>query len=290
MPEVPAKKTEITLPPIPQNLFDKREERLKTYAEQKKGIQDFIKENLKEGTDYGRTDAKSKDKTLMKAGSEKINEYMMCRPKLYPDIETHKMWGNRPGSVCYVTYIIDQELLIMIMKFLLEIGMEHEERLVKLLSWGEGRGACEENEKVYGSGSLAGKPLKGSFNRAVKMAEKRSIVDATIRTFGLEFGQDPDYTQTGRLKGDKSPPKSQPKRKEKPLPEENQAVYSSCLTLIQERYKGYKLFSDMLNRKKSIDAVKDNLEKLIELHEVLKKVSDETKKQIDIKEGGGNAT
>lgn len=180
---------------MPPNLWDKYPQRLEQYDEKRSSIHAFMNEKLKEKIDFGITSKHSEKKTLMKAGAEKMLDLMECRIKIYPDYASWEMLGRSAGIVCKVGYIIDQSLLRLAMAYLRDVGFEHEERVIKILAWGEGRGACEVDEICYGpgNGAMSGKPLKGSANRSIKMAEKRCVVDAVIRTFGLEFSQDPEY-------------------------------------------------------------------------------------------------
>lgn len=268
------------LPPVPQNLWDKYGDRLQSYSEKKKEIQGFIKENLTDKVDYGYTQKGAKKKTLMKSGSEKILDLMECKIKIYPDVKTWEMLGKKPGSVCYVGYIVDQNILQMAIPFILKVGMQYEQHIIKLLAWGEGRGACEIDEKVYSSSGdpkLAGKPLKGAHNRSIKMAEKRCIVDAVIRTYGLEFTQDEDYGTTGAVKDSfVSQPKSVKKKEDNfsKLPEENQAVFKSVMGLINTRHNKQSVFTNAEKTKQvsGVSAISRNLEKLMAFHDSLQDI------------------
>lgn len=244
------------LMPIPRNLWDKYQDRLKVYAEKRTEIQAFIKDGLIDGEDYGQTfelsdwekkqGRKEPPKTLKKSGSLKIQALMECQVKLYPDSGTWKMLGMASGVVAYVGYVLDRELLGMILQYLPKIGFEHEQAVVRLFSWGEGRGAAEVGEKVYSEKAgvgKAGKPLAGAANRTIKMAEKRCDVDAVIRTFGLEFAQDEGYRNDGRLRGetpeDSAVEKVQSLHK---VSEEEAGCYTAIMGQLGQRIRGKPLF------------------------------------------------
>jgi hypothetical protein len=178
---------------LPGTFFQSYEQQLNFYREQRDTVTKYISENLKEGVDYGVTSDQSKRKTLMKSGAEKIAAYMNCRVRFYNDQTSWQMLGNK-NAVCFVAYLIDEKILKLITMALIKLGIEHEEQIVKLFAWGEGRGAYEEDETVYSAkwGKLAGKPLRGTYNRAIKLAEKRAETDLIIRVFGLDFAQDPE--------------------------------------------------------------------------------------------------
>lgn len=266
---------------VPQHLWDKHEEKLKHYESKREQVSKFIKEKLRKGSDYGhnheQTDyEKSKNMprpkpTLLKSGAEKILDYSTCQIKFYPDVETFKMAGAS-GSICYVGYIIDRELLQLIVPFIMKVGMEYEKNVVRLFSWGEGRGACELNEKEYSSGERKGKPLKGAVNRCIKMAEKRCEVDAVIRTFGLNFSQDNDYDKTGGLKEDDESSGSG-----------KNTVYQKIMMLVMnERLKSGELVFDKKERveyQKQAQSSRTDEQVLSDLYEALLKIAEERKGQ-----------
>lgn len=261
-----------TVPAIPENLFDKYDTRLVQYAGNKEKIDEFIKSNLQEGIDYGLTSKDAKNNTLMKSGSEKILNLMECKIRFYADTDSWQMLGSKPGVVCYVGYIIDMRLLQMIVSYLLQVGFEHEEKVIKMFAWGEGRGAYEIDELCY---QQTGKPLRGSFNRALKMAEKRCEVDAVIRTFGLQFTQDEEYEKGGKLKGDiGAKPVTKTVNKKPSVPEENMVVYKSSLELLNKKEKNTPVFLDQekIQHKKSLDAVVGRIEELNAFYQALLKI------------------
>lgn len=265
------------LPPVPQFLWDRYEDRLNTYANKREQVQEFIKKRLQKDADYGQSyeqseyeKAKKKEvkPTLYKSGAEKIFDFSMCQIKFYPDHESAKM-ANKPGSICFVGYVIDRELLKLIVPFIMKVGMEYERQVVRLLSWGEGRGACELDEKVYSGGDMKGKPLKGSVNRSIKMAQKRCEVDAAIRTFSLNFGQDNEYTKDGELEDDVDSPNSK-----------NNNYYQSIMLLLMNSRNSKTnemIFakSEITEYQKQAQGAKSNQAALKALHDSLEKIAKE---------------
>lgn len=192
------------LPAIPAELWDKYEERLKEYQKKREQVTGFIKENLEDNHDFGfnyfEKDGKgSGKKTLLKAGADKIKNFIMCEYRLFPDYGSWKMLGEQKGVVCYISYLIDREILTAVMAFVWKFGMKELEPIIKMLAWGEGRGACATFEKTYGSGNI---PIKGSENRAIKVGEKRAKVNSIISTLALDVAQDEEYTKDGELQDD----------------------------------------------------------------------------------------
>jgi hypothetical protein len=274
-----------TLPPVPQNLWDKYTDRLKEYQEKRKEIQSFIQENLIQGIDYGISNDKAKKKTLLKPGAEKIAGLIECRFKIYADYDSWNMLGKKQ-CVYYIAYLIDQNLLSIIIPYLIKVGFEHEQKVIKLFSWGEGRGAYAIDELVYGpdKGKFSGMPLKGSENRAVKVAEKRAIVDLIIRTFGLEFTQDmEEYDNTGCLKNDSI-------QKNKPgminidnLPEENKAMFQALIVLLNTKKDKNIIWSnkDKQAYMKTALKITDDINQLKNLYYQIKESTEERCKQIE---------
>lgn len=238
---------------VPRNLWDKYRDRLTHYNEKRKEIQGFIGEELIEGPDYGQTfelsdydrnHGKKESHTLKKPGSLKIQQLMESQVKMYPDVGAWRMLGEPKGTVAFVGYVIDRDLLGMILQYLPAVGFEYEQAVVRLFAWGEGRGAAELDEKVYsGKHPKAGKPLAGAANRALKMAEKRCDVDAVIRTFGLEFSQDEEYRNDGRLRGetpeDTAVEKVQAKHK---VSEQAAGCYTAIMSQLGQHVKGKPVF------------------------------------------------
>jgi len=128
-------------------------------------LKKYIANNLVEGIDYGVIEIESKrtgktyksKPTLFKAGSEKFVSLMHLRPVFKRDDETWEMTGKKSGLFCYLCHLVNAKGEIV----------------------GEGRGSCDVTEKK-------------SANEAIKLAEKRAQLDATLRTGGLSdfFTQD----------------------------------------------------------------------------------------------------
>jgi len=144
-------------------------------------LQEYIKSNLKDGTDYGPSYPGDNKKNLLKPGSEKIMAMLKLTPRFRIDKETSEAL-NFAGmkSVCYICELMYNGQVV-----------------------GEGRGAVEGGEKGWKA------------NMIVKMAEKRSQVDAVLRVSSLsdiytQDAEDGNYgkpTPTGQLN---AAPVSQP--------------------------------------------------------------------------------
>ena len=134
-------------------------------------VHKYIRDNFVEKVDFGETDDRSKKKTLMKPGAEKVCKLFNTTPKWRRDNDTWEMLGKPAGVVCLICEIIDNATGNVI---------------------GEGRGA----EKV-GNKSR-------DHNKTIKNAEKCALVDAALYTFNLSsmFTQDM-HAPTNDLKNEK---------------------------------------------------------------------------------------
>jgi len=119
----------------------------------------YISQNMKEGIDYytltiGGQESKP---SLSKAGSEKFLSLFNLQAKFRRDDETWEMLGRPEGVICYVCALYTK----------------HGEFV------GEGRGAREVRKDK-------------DVNKAIKMAQKSSQIDAVLRTGSLSdyFTQD----------------------------------------------------------------------------------------------------
>ncbi len=154
------------------------------WAESREVLDEFIQKHLKTGVDYGSITVKGKvtKPTLFKSGSEKLLGLFGFTPRFYRDRATHEMLGRPESTVCYVCRLIDAAGQII----------------------GEGRGA----------GTL-GEGTTNTRNHAIKIAQKRAQVDATLRTLQLSerFTQDledepqgaADQPDEGRVFGARPP-------------------------------------------------------------------------------------
>jgi hypothetical protein len=141
---------------------DDLEQALATWTTQRKVVQRFLKQELVPGTDYyqlriGKVESKP---SLSKAGAEKVIGWLKWSASFAPDTGTWEMLGRPTDLVCYVCTLRTRSGEII----------------------GEGRGAR----------SL--KKDNGDVNKAIKMAEKSSMVSAVLRTGCLSdcFTQDLD--------------------------------------------------------------------------------------------------
>lgn len=128
-------------------------------------LQDFIKNQMKEGTDYGIIPGTGKKPTLLKPGAEKlcsIYGYAICVDVI------DKTFDLENGFICY------------------EVKATLRSKDTGAIV-AEGVGCCNSQEKKY----LNVRPAD-SANTVLKMAKKRGLIDATLsatRSSGL-FTQD----------------------------------------------------------------------------------------------------
>src|SRR2546421_5838672 len=119
----------------------------------------YISQNMKEGSDYYTLTIGGKESkpSLSKAGSEKFLSLFNLQARFRKDDETWEMVGRPAGVICYVCALYTK-------------GGEFV---------GEGRGAREVRQDK-------------DINKAIKMAQKSSQIDAILRTGSLSdyFSQD----------------------------------------------------------------------------------------------------
>ncbi len=140
-------------------------------TEKRKLITTFIKDHLKDGTDFGKIHINktcpnkfncsnkyhfSKD-TLFKPGAEKFASLFKLRAESNKDEDTWEMLGRPSGTICYTTKLYTTKDVLV----------------------GEGKGAASVAEK-------------GNPNTAIKIAKKRAFVDSVLSTGALSdfFTQD----------------------------------------------------------------------------------------------------
>lgn len=147
-------------------------------AERKRIIREFVQSQLEAGKDFGTIEVKTRNggssqtkPVLFKSGMEKIFSLFELRSELAKDVDTLEMIG-KPGVIAYLCKLYRSDQLV-----------------------GEGRGACEVAEK-------------GRINDAIKIAEKRSRMDACLNLgFSEYFTQDlDDRSQEDELSGKSNEP------------------------------------------------------------------------------------
>lgn len=138
---------------------------MKRDQEMRAVINEYIKNNMVEGKDYGSIEVKKgtgimSKPSLLKPGGEKFCGLFKIRPTFKKDTETVEMLGNTPGIIAYICELVDTQGNVI----------------------GEGRGTAKAN--VDGADS--------DINKQVKIAQKRAQIDAVLRTGGLSdfFTQD----------------------------------------------------------------------------------------------------
>lgn len=136
-------------------------------------INEYIKNNMVDGKDYGKITIEKNGKTfdskpsLFKPGAEKFCGLFKIRPTFKKDTETVEMLGNTPGIIAYICELVDSRGQVI----------------------GEGRGTAKTD------------PSGADFdiNKQVKIAQKRAQIDAVLRTGGLSdfFTQDMEDAPKG---------------------------------------------------------------------------------------------
>jgi len=128
-------------------------------------INEYIKNNMVEGKDYGSIEVKKgtgimSKPSLLKPGAEKFCGLFKIRPTFRKDAETWEMLGSEPGIIAYICELVDARGEIV----------------------GEGGGTAKVD--------VAGGDFE--INKQAKIARKRAQVDAVLRTGALSdfFTQD----------------------------------------------------------------------------------------------------
>lgn len=136
-------------------------------------INKYIDDNLREGSDYDKAFPSAKHPSLLKAGSEKIISLLNLEAVFEADLNTLAMLSedNKGKTVCYICHLTDRATGIKV---------------------AEGRGAYTMGEKNNDTSK--------NLNTAVKMAEKRAQIDATLRIAALSdrFTQDAPPVPSGQ--------------------------------------------------------------------------------------------
>jgi hypothetical protein len=155
---------------------------LQAYQDTRKQVLSFVKDELKEGTDYGAAYEGSKKPSLLKPGAEKICMLLQMEPVFIPDHDTWTMLGGIAGCVNLVCYLLTSDRKMRALKLIQDMGKENEATIFKMLAISEGRGAGTIKERS-----------NMNANSLIKIVEKRSLVDAVLRVAGLSEM----YTQDG---------------------------------------------------------------------------------------------
>ncbi len=123
----------------------------------------FIRENLKQGVDFAKPFRSAGKETLLKPGSEKVCVLLNLMPVFKAEEATlsHLPENVRSSTITFLCELVNRSTGVKI---------------------AEGRG----------SASLTEPNIKGNLNSAIKMAEKRAQMDATLRVAALSdrFTQD----------------------------------------------------------------------------------------------------
>lgn len=159
--------TTVTRPQAVVQTAEQLREQMKADMELRAVINDYIKQNMVEGKDYGSITATTKSgkefttkPSLFKPGSEKFCSLFKIRATFKRDDDTAEMLGNTAGIIAYICELVDQQGRVI----------------------GEGRGTAKTDPR--------GEDF--DINKQVKIAQKRAQIDAVLRTGGLSdfFTQD----------------------------------------------------------------------------------------------------
>lgn len=229
---------------------DELKKQIEQEKEVRKVITDYIKSELKDGIDFGTITIKSRDgsreytskPTLFKPGAEKISSIMHLRATFTKDNDTWEMSGKVPGLFCYICHLINTKGEIV----------------------GEGRGAANVKEKA---GWIE--------NNAIKIAQKRAMVDCVIRTGQLSdvFTQDiEDMPQIGENTGSSDskityPPSEAQIKFLKDLLMRKKGMSENSANIKAKSYKDkeeVKILIDSLIKLKNVKPMDENEEKFLE--------------------------
>ena len=155
---------------------------LEQYHAYRNKVLAFVKQELREGVDYGEAYEGVGKPSLKKPGAEKVCILLQIEPVFFADRDTWTMMGKQAGHVNLVCYLLNQERKLRALKELKELGKDNEATIFKTCAIAEGRGAGYITEKKTTND-----------NNLIKIVEKRSLVDAVLRVAGLSEM----YTQDG---------------------------------------------------------------------------------------------
>lgn len=148
---------------------------VKAATDQREIIIKYVKEHLKEGSDFGKIGSFSKS-VLFKPGQEKIFSLMNLTSRLEKDTDTIEMLGNEKGVIAYICRVYRG-------------GVEVA----------QGRGAAKVGE------------MKRDINSTIKIAEKRARMDACLSLGFSEFFtqdlDDPEYRNNATADAPATSPK-----------------------------------------------------------------------------------
>jgi hypothetical protein len=158
------------------------EQSMQAWSAQRQVVKRFLQQELVEGTDYYTLRIKGRETkpALSKAGSEKFMALFQLHATFAQDTATWTMLGQPQGTLCYVCTLLTRSGEVV----------------------GEGRGARTVQQD------------NGDINKAVKMAQKSSCVDAILRTGALSdvFTQDEDSIPGATVEAPASPARPSPAR------------------------------------------------------------------------------
>lgn len=163
---------------------------LENFRTVRKAVMEFVKSELSEGVDFGKSYAGADKDVLLKPGAEKIAILLRLEPVFIKDTDTFDMIG-KPGRICMICFLVTHDAKVSALETLGKLGVEFREEVYRCFAYAEGRGAGNVHEKK-----------NTTDNTLVKMVEKRAQVNATLRIASLSdiFTQDLEEMETGKEK------------------------------------------------------------------------------------------
>lgn len=150
------------------------ESRLAIMKVEREAMDEFIKSQLKEGTDWDKSFKQANKPSLLKPGSEKVCLLLDLMPVFEVD---HDILSKMPEAVKADNIVLRCKL----------VHRKTGETVA------DGRGSCSIKEK------------QGNVNTAIKIAEKRAQVDATLRVAALSDRFTQDVEDFPKEEGEEKP-------------------------------------------------------------------------------------
>jgi hypothetical protein len=207
----------------------------------RKVLEQYIRDNMVNKTDYGIIHVKKKEEcpkpwecenpyhyskpSLFKPGAEKFASLFRLTARFKKDVETCEMAGSVPGLFAYMCELVNSSGEVV----------------------GEGRGACSAAEK------------SGSMNTAIKIAQKRAQMDATLR-YGALSGF---FTQDMEDEPDAIVVDSAPPAKTEPVMVEKKPDFEKAMRMIRGLKNAEAVFRGIDIMEKSTNYPPDQKKKLL---------------------------
>lgn len=201
---------------------------LTTYKKFQDQLDDFCRDNLKDGLDYGSITVKGQmtKPSLFKPGAEKLRRWFQLYDIYVLDTESLEQLGNPANTLIFFCFLMTRAEKAKALAKIEKMGKEYTMEVYRNLAIAEGRGA----------GTL-GQMNDTTYNTLIKKAQKRAFVDATLRVFGVSdrFSQDlEDGVETAsNVSGHQNAPKNAVRASQRAL-EEFEELYKRAIKLVSE--------------------------------------------------------